>query len=188
MRPPPPKTRPETMRARKDLVTRLRAFGLTLPMLREAIRDQTVPAPGDDEREATKKLLLAEQIGAPLSDDQVEYAWDAAEREALERFEKDKASARAFQAERIQRDLVSLRQGARATDARGNARPNVGVYGAVARHEELLGRVYGTFAPEKVSVDLQQTVRRSLLMVVMGLDSDEQDKIVEEQRARELDS
>jgi len=181
MRPPPPKTSSETMRARRDLVTRLRAFGLTLPMVRESIRDQTTPAPGDTEVEAAKKLLLAEQVGAPLSDAQVAYAWDAAEKEALERFEQDRASARAFQAERLSRDLVALRQHARG--AKGTA-----PYREAAKHEELLGRVYGTFAPERVAVDVDATVRRSLLMVVMGMSPEEQDQLVEEERARELDS
>lgn len=185
MRAPPPKTAPEVMRARKDLVTRLRAFGLTLPMLREAIRDQTVPAPGDDEREAAKKLLLAEQIGAPLSEAQVAYAWDAAEREATERFEKDRGSARAFQAERLARDLVSLRQATRTTDRAGNSKVNTVVYREIAKHEELLGRVFGTFAPEHLKIDVNATVRRSLIAVVMGLGPREQERLVAEQRAIE---
>lgn len=54
-------------------------------------------------------------------------------------------------------------------------------WNSIARHEEMLGRIFGIFAPQKIEVDVFATMRQSLAAVIVDLSPDEADAIVAEQ-------
>lgn len=180
MRASPPKTSPEQMQARKSLVVKLVAFGLTLPMVRDAIREQTTPNVKDSPEAVSAKLRLREEIGAPLSEQQVKYAYEAAVEELYAQYEQDRGSSRALQSERLKRDLVELRRLSR-DEPRGKFDGRTKAYQAIAKHEEILAKLDGNFAPIRVELAQNVQVRSSLLAVVAALSPEEQEELVREQ-------
>jgi hypothetical protein len=76
---------------------------------------------------------------------------------------------RARQVERLRQDLARQRS---------KANPS---FQAIARHEELLGRIMGTLQPIKVEVDVLATLKTSIAMVLVDLTEDEKDRMVQEQ-------
>jgi len=185
MRASPPKTTPDQMAARKALVVKLVAFGLTLSMVRDAIREQTTPNVADSPDAASAKLRLREEIGAPLSEEQVGYAYKAAVDDLYAQYEQERGSSRALQSERLRRDLVELRRMSRE-EPRGKFDGRTKAYQAIAKHEEIIARIDGNYAPVKVEVAQNVQVRSSLLAVVAALSPEEQEELVQEQMRLEM--
>jgi hypothetical protein len=84
-----------------------------------------------------------------------------------------------IQLERIRGDLGRMR---------AEAKPK---WQAIAKHEELVGRLLGTFAPVRFAIDTTIEVRQSLVAIVTNMTPEEQEQMVAEQlslesRARRL--
>ena len=78
-----------------------------------------------------------------------------------------------IQIERIRGDLGKMR-------AEKNPK-----WQAIAKHEELIGRLLGTFAPVRFAIDTTIEVRQSLVAIVTNMTPEEQEQMVAEQLALE---
>jgi hypothetical protein len=150
---------------------------------------------------------IAEQLGLPVTRVQKVYGEvnEAWAREA----EEDAKNARPQVIQRLRRDLAVLRNPLPLRDSRSGEVVEEPVKGpdgrplrrggkavtrpvlaevdwkAVAGHERLLADVEGTLRPTVIQVDVDATLRRSLVAVVASLDSQTIDQLVAEQRELE---
>lgn len=84
-------------------------------------------------------------------------------------YEEEARKERPRQIARLRNDLARMR----AMD-----RPS---FQSIARHEEILGRILGTFAPQRLEVDVFTNMRQSLAAVIVDLTPETSDAMVAEQ-------
>lgn len=126
------------------------------------------------------RRVVREQAAAELgiSEQDADAVYREISRELDAEFRESVKELKAEQLERLQDDLMRLRQAAR--DDPGNPRK----WSALSRHEAIFARVAGTFEPIGIKIEADVRIRESLLAVIASMGQEDMDQAVARALAR----